>query len=376
MDINQQFFLIHPTKSDDPTPVILTLSSENTLTPISIHIYSPRLIPASSLRLVAPSKTLLVMKKTSIYHALQKHSNTHSARHFVKLTITQERAGGGFLFFSSLQHILHLSHGEMHCMCAWVFNNDGAMIHVRNYGKAWMIRAKSEYTRQKLDGAIEMDTTLEATISNNYWSILGNGPQAPRSIPTCEGSRSDLSTQGSNIVTCPSSPNDFTYSVNAHNITIQRRTSFAMAEETVTGCVSVRDVAAEKFIAAYAQVLKNNDKFHVPKWADTVKTGVSRELAPYDPDWFFVRAASIARKIYLRQGTGVGALKTRYGKVYRRGARPEKHQDAAGGIIRTILTTLDTLKITEKCPKGGRRVSRVGQQALDLVAGQVARNEV
>ena len=60
----------------------------------------------------------------------------------------------------------------------------------------------------------------------------------------------------------------------------------------------------------------------------------------------------------------------------RRGTRPEVHQDAAGGLIRTIFLTLDELKITEKTEKGGRRVTRVGQQALDLVAGQVARGEV
>ena len=111
-----------------------------------------------------------------------------------------------------------------------------------------------------------------------------------------------------------------------------------MAEE-VSGCITVRDVAAAKFIAAYADVLKNNDKFHVPKWADTVKTGVSRELAPYNPDWYFVRAgnrfyalwlakyflltfncsllAAVARKVYLRQGTGVGALRKRFGGSYR-----------------------------------------------------------
>ena len=62
--------------------------------------------------------------------------------------------------------------------------------------------------------------------------------------------------------------------------------------------------------------------------------------------------------------------------LYRRGAAPERHQDAAGGLIRTILITLDDLKITEKTEKGGRRISRIGQQALDLVAGQVARGEV
>lgn len=64
-----------------------------------------------------------------------------------------------------------------------------------------------------------------------------------------------------------------------------------MAEETsASGCITVRDVQAPKFISAYADVLKNNDKFIVPKWADIVKTGVSRELAPYDPDWYYIRA--------------------------------------------------------------------------------------
>lgn len=148
-----------------------------------------------------------------------------------------------------------------------------------------------------------------------------------------------------------------------------------MPEETPTA-VTVRDVPAPAFIAAYAEVLKNNDKFVVPKWADVVKTGVHKELAPYDPDWYFIRAAAIARKIYLRQGTGVGALRKRFGGNYRRGAAPEIHQDAAGGLIRTILIALDDLKVTEKHVKGGRRISRVGQQALDLVAGQVARGEI
>lgn len=64
---------------------------------------------------------------------------------------------------------------------------------------------------------------------------------------------------------------------------------FRMTEAQVGG-ITVRDVRADAFIAAYAQVLKNNDKFVVPKWADTIKTGVHKELAPYDPDWYYVRA--------------------------------------------------------------------------------------
>lgn len=39
------------------------------------------------------------------------------------------------------------------------------------------------------------------------------------------------------------------------------------------------------------------------------------------------------------------------------------------------MMTLDDLKITEHTAKGGRKITRVGQQALDLIAGQIARNE-
>jgi ribosomal protein S19E (S16A) len=51
--------------------------------------------------------------------------------------------------------------------------------------------------------------------------------------------------------------------------------------ETVSGGVTVRDVAAPKFIVAYAEVLKNNDKFVVPKWVDIVKIGTTSVLVSH-----------------------------------------------------------------------------------------------
>lgn len=54
-------------------------------------------------------------------------------------------------------------------------------------------------------------------------------------------------------------------------------------------------------------------QIELPNWADVVKTGVYKELAPYDPDWYFVRCASIARKLYLKGGIGVGKFKKIYG---------------------------------------------------------------
>lgn len=54
--------------------------------------------------------------------------------------------------------------------------------------------------------------------------------------------------------------------------------------------ITVKDVPATDFIAAYAKFLKRTGKVQVPKWVDVIKTGVHKELAPYNPDWYFVRA--------------------------------------------------------------------------------------
>lgn len=137
--------------------------------------------------------------------------------------------------------------------------------------------------------------------------------------------------------------------------------------------ITVRDVAPATFIESYALHLKNSDRFEIPKWCDIVKTGVHKELAPTSEDWYFVRAASIARKVYLKPGIGIGALRKWYGGQYRRGARAKTFQKAAGGVIRSVLQQLEETKVIEKTETGGRRITRVGQQDLDRIAGQVAR---
>ena len=57
---------------------------------------------------------------------------------------------------------------------------------------------------------------------------------------------------------------------------------------------TVKDVAASDFIAAFGKHLKKGNKVRVPAWAKYVKTSSARELAPYDDDWLYTRAASIA----------------------------------------------------------------------------------
>jgi small subunit ribosomal protein S19e len=136
----------------------------------------------------------------------------------------------------------------------------------------------------------------------------------------------------------------------------------------------VRDVPPEQFIKSYAAHLKANDKIQLPSWVDIVKTAKFKELAPYDPDWYYIRAASIARKVYIRKGMGVGLMRKKYGgRVKTKGVVPEHYSKASGGLIRHILKQLETIGLVEKdtTSKGGRRITAQGQRDLDLIASRV-----
>ncbi|GER57088.1 40S ribosomal protein S19, partial [Striga asiatica] len=78
-------------------------------------------------------------------------------------------------------------------------------------------------------------------------------------------------------------------------------------------------------------------KMELPDWIDLVKTDVLKELAPYDPDWYYIRAASMARKLYLRGGLGVGAFRRIYGRSKRNDNHPPHFGKSSGSVARNIL---------------------------------------
>jgi small subunit ribosomal protein S19e len=134
---------------------------------------------------------------------------------------------------------------------------------------------------------------------------------------------------------------------------------------------TVKDVSSHEFVRNYAAHLKRSGKLEVPVWVDLVKTATFKELAPYDADWFYIRTASMARKIYLRGGIGVGAFKKIYGGRKSNGSRPSHFAKSSGSIARQCLKQLESLNIVEKDPKGGRRITSDGQRDLDQVAGRI-----
>ena len=53
--------------------------------------------------------------------------------------------------------------------------------------------------------------------------------------------------------------------------------------------ITIKDVDAHEFVKRYAVHLKKQGKISLPELVDLMKTSVSRELAPYDDDWFYIR---------------------------------------------------------------------------------------
>eukprot|EP00400_MALV-I_sp_L67-5_P000448 gene448-892_t len=138
----------------------------------------------------------------------------------------------------------------------------------------------------------------------------------------------------------------------------------------------VRDVDQAKFISTLAKHLKVQGQMEIPAWVDHVKTAKGKELAPYDPDWLYVRAASLARKVYVRKGTGVGAFQKVYGRQLDRGVKRHKADTASGKIIRFCLQQLEEMGfVATDEVNGGRYLTSEGNREFDLIAKRVADEE-
>ena len=137
--------------------------------------------------------------------------------------------------------------------------------------------------------------------------------------------------------------------------------------------VSVFDVHPELLIQETAKDLKEKFKVQKPAFADFVKTGANKERAPQNPDWYYVRMASILRRVYVDGPVGVESLRTYYGGRKARGVKPHEFRKASGKIIRLCLQELEKLGFVEKDKKKeGRKITGKGEKYLTEKAKHVA----
>jgi small subunit ribosomal protein S19e len=108
-----------------------------------------------------------------------------------------------------------------------------------------------------------------------------------------------------------------------------------------------------------------------PHWALTAKTGAHAEHPPKDPDWWYIRCASLLRKLYIKGPIGVSRLRSEYGGRKRRGRRAERAAKGGGSAIREPLQQLEAAGLVEKVGRDGRRLTGEGRSLLDRMAAQI-----
>ena len=135
----------------------------------------------------------------------------------------------------------------------------------------------------------------------------------------------------------------------------------------------IHEVNPELFNDKLAEALKSLQEFDVPEWAEFVKSGSAKERPPVEDDFWYKRAASILRQLYIKGVVGVGKLRTRYGSKKARGGRPSRFRKGSGKIIRVILQQAEKAGLVEKIDKiqFGRRLSQHGRAFLDDVAKEM-----
>jgi len=143
--------------------------------------------------------------------------------------------------------------------------------------------------------------------------------------------------------------------------------------------VAVQDVEPEKLVARLKEELKKVDAVKPPLWSSFSKSGSGRERPPMQGDFWYMRAASVLRRIYLNGPIGVEKLRTFYGGRQRKGTKPAHFMEGSGNILRKILQQLEAAGFVEKTKTGkresGRKMTAAGRKFLDKVAYEAAKGE-
>ena len=135
--------------------------------------------------------------------------------------------------------------------------------------------------------------------------------------------------------------------------------------------VTVYDVEPNKLIEITAKKLKEEYKLKKPEFVGIVKSGAHRERPPEQEDFWYIRCASILRKLYIKGNAGVRKLAHEYGGRKKRGVKPEKHYPAGRSTIRKAMQELERVGLLVKEGKG-RKLSAKGRSFLDSMAKQAA----
>ncbi len=136
--------------------------------------------------------------------------------------------------------------------------------------------------------------------------------------------------------------------------------------------VTAKEVPADALIRRLSEYLKENVReLRPPLWTPFVKLGVHKENSPGDQDWWYMRAASILRKLAVsEEPVGLNTFSVVYGGLKRRGSAPPHFRRASRNHVRKILQQLERAGLVTRTPRG-RVLSPKGQSLLSSIAHEV-----
>jgi small subunit ribosomal protein S19e len=131
------------------------------------------------------------------------------------------------------------------------------------------------------------------------------------------------------------------------------------------------DVPPAALLPQLATELKTQKMVQPPVWASFVKTGVHKQRAPTQTDWWYLRSDSVLRKIYLHGTTGVARLASDYGGKKDRGSSPYHARSGSRAVLREIVHQLEKSGLIQTYKNRGRRLSPAGMKLIDTTSRDV-----
>tara|TARA_Y100000034_G_C6879183_1_gene402542 strand:+ start:487 stop:1047 length:561 start_codon:yes stop_codon:yes gene_type:complete len=141
--------------------------------------------------------------------------------------------------------------------------------------------------------------------------------------------------------------------------------------------MNIYDVEISELIKRTSEELKKIEIIKAPDWAMFVKTGPSRERPPVELDWWYMRVASVLRKVAVLGPIGVNKLRRKYGGMKNRGHSPDRYYKGSGKIIRVVLQQLEKAELIKAAEKGvhkGKVVTPKGVKFLNNIVKEIKGN--
>lgn len=137
--------------------------------------------------------------------------------------------------------------------------------------------------------------------------------------------------------------------------------------------MSLYTVEPGKLIDIIAEKLKEFPSIKPPKGAEFWKTAHYKELAPVEEDFWWIRCASLMRKLGKYGPIGVNRLRKHYGGKNRKHGGKKHSARGAGKIIRVALQQLEEANLIEATKQDGRVLSSEGMSLMERSAHEITR---